>query len=443
MKPDPSSLPAGRTGRQVFLFLQGPITPWFAEVADALEKLGHRCLRVNLCFGDRLFWRRGGAVNYTGSNEDWPAFVADLLDREAVTDVVLLGEQRFYHKVAIAAAKARGVKVTVTDFGYLRPDWITLERDGMSGESCFPRDPDTIMDLGRRAPEPDLVQRYTDSFRTQAVWDMLYHLSSSLLWFTHPGYRSHQVHHPALVYLGTGLHILQARRNGPAADRAIEAVREAGTPYYVFPLQMENDFQLRAYSPFPDLKTPIHKVIRSFAAHAPAGSRLLIKVHPLDPGLRNWGRVVRRSARRWGVADRIDYLDGGNLGRLLEAAEGVVTVNSTVGIWALRVGRPVMTLGAAVYDIPGLTYQGELDRFWTEAVPARPELWEAFVRTMAAHIQIRGVYYKREGREAAVQAAARKLDVANGDWLEYRSWSVPKVAGSDKRRRRPEVLQEA
>jgi capsular polysaccharide export protein len=272
-----------------------------------------------------------------------------------VTDIVLLGEQRFYHKVAISVAKSRGLRVTVTDFGYLRPDWITLERDGMSADSRFPRDPEAVMALGRDAPEPDLAQRYQDDFTTQAAWDMLYNLSSSLFWFLYPGYRSHQIHHPVTVYLGTGLHFLRLRRNGPVADRLVAAITDAKVPYYVFPLQMETDFQLRAYSPFNDLKTPIHKVIRSFAENAPPESHLLVKIHPLDPGIRNWNRIVRRSARRWGVPDRVHFLDGGSLAHLLDPCRGVVTVNSTVGIWALRSGQSDDLDGAAtriLFDDP-------------------------------------------------------------------------------------------
>lgn len=396
--------------RRVFLFLQGPITPFFAELATLLEARGHRAIRINLCFGDRLFWRRPGALNFAGSREEWPSYVADVIDRERVSDVVLLGEQRYYHKVAIAAAKARGARVTVTDFGYLRPDWITLEQDGMSGDSRFPRDPAEVMALGARSPEPDLAGRYTDSFFKQAVWDMAYHLSSSAFRWTHPGYRSHQVHHPILVYAGTGLHILRNRWSGPAADRLIASVQRSGVPYWVLPLQMENDFQLRAYSPFPDMKTPLQNVIRSFAAHAPRDARLMIKVHPLDPGLRSWSRVIRRTAARWGAADRIDYLDGGSLPGLLSGSRGVVTVNSTVGIWSIRAGIPTMTLGAAVYDIEGLTFQGHLDRFWAEGTAPRPDLLAAFLRGLIAETQIRGVYYRREGLDAAVRAAADRLD---------------------------------
>ena len=398
--------------RQVFLFLQGPITPFFAEVATVLEGRGHRALRVNLCFGDRLFWRRPGAVNFAGTREQWPAFVADLVDREGVTDLVLLGEQRYYHKVAISVARARRVRVTVTDFGYLRPDWLTFEPNGMSGDSLFPRDPDAIMALAAEAPPPDLAARYTDSFFTQAVWDMAYHLSSAALPWTHPHYRSHQVYHPVLVYLGTGWHLLRTRWTGPAADRLVDRVRASGVPYWVLPLQMENDFQLRAYSPFPDMKTPLQDVIRSFAENAPREARLLIKLHPLDPSLRNWGRIIARTAKRYGAAERVDFLDGGSLPRLLEGSRGVVTVNSTVGLWAIRAGLPTTTLGAAVFDIEGLTFQGPLDGFWTGGQKPRPELVDAFVRAIVAHIQIRGVYYRREGLDAAVRTAAGRLDLS-------------------------------
>jgi capsular polysaccharide export protein len=417
-----------QTGRQVFLFLQGPITPYFAQTADALEARGHRCLRVNLCFGDTLFWRRPGAVNYRGRRENWPAFIADLIDREGVTDLMLLGEQRFYHKVAIAAAKARNLNVTVTDFGYLRPDWITLERDGMSGDSCFPRDPEAVMALAAGLPEPDLVPRYTDSFKTQVIWDIAYHLLSNWLWFLFPFYRSHQLYHPALVYIGTGLHILRAKFSTPKVDRLVEVLKADKTPYYVLPLQMENDFQLRAYSPFFDFKAPIHTVVASFAKHAPAGSRLVIKAHPLDPGIRNWARIVRRSAAKHGVSGRVDFVDGGNLARMLEASKGCITVNSTVGLWSMRVAVPTITLGTAVYDIEGLTFQGKLDQFWTGAKPPRQELWHAFVRAIVAHIQIRGVYYAKEGLAAAVQATASRLDLTEGAWLEMRNRAARKGA---------------
>ena len=61
--------------RRSFLFLQGPISPFFDEVAAGLRALGHAAHRINLCLGDKLFWRGPGAVDYRGRAEDWPAFV--------------------------------------------------------------------------------------------------------------------------------------------------------------------------------------------------------------------------------------------------------------------------------------------------------------------------------------------------------------------------------
>ena len=99
---------------RVFLFLQGPITPFFQRIADGLEARGHGIRRINLCFGDWLFWRRAGATNYRGKPRNWPVFIAAYMDRERVTDLILLGEQREYHKAAIGAAHARGIKVVAS-----------------------------------------------------------------------------------------------------------------------------------------------------------------------------------------------------------------------------------------------------------------------------------------------------------------------------------------
>ena len=105
-------------------------------------------------------------------------------------------------------------------------------------------------------------------------------------------------------------------------------------------------------------------------------------------------------------------LDGGELSKLLARADGVVTVNSTVGAAALANGLPVIALGSAVYDIPGLTYQGDLDRFWTEAVPPDAELFDAFRRVLAAHCMIPGSFFNEKGLEIAVEAAVRRLEAA-------------------------------
>lgn len=396
--------------RHTFLFLQGPISPFFSLIAGELEKRSHRSVRINLCFGDWLLWRRPGATNYRGTLRKWPEFISAYMQKEGVTHLLLLGEQREYHKIAINTAKRLGIEVIVTDFGYIRPDWITFERNGMTGDSEFPRDPEEIRKIAKLVPEPDLSLHYRDSFRNLAIWDMTYHLSSSLLRPLYPFFHWHHVHHPIFVYMGIGLHLLSNRFNRNAARRAIRDLHVSKAKYYVYPLQMQNDFSIRAYSHYDDQRTAIKEVLESFTRHAPQDSKLIIKIHPLDPLLYNWRSFCLEYARTHNLTDRIDYIDGGSLEVLLQHSQGVVTINSTVGIWTLLAGRPLITLGKAMYDIEGLTFQGKLDDFWIHSEPPDPALRDDFIRAVAGTILLRGVYYNQPGLDAAVAGAVERLD---------------------------------
>jgi capsular polysaccharide export protein len=57
----------------------------------------------------------------------------------------------------------------------------------------------------------------------------------------------------------------------------------------------------------------------------------------------------------------------------------VITINSTVGVRALKSHVPLKVMGAAIYQRPGLVFDGELDEFWCKAVPVKPELADDFV----------------------------------------------------------------
>jgi capsular polysaccharide export protein len=376
--------------------------------------------------GDVLFWRRPGGVNYRGRPARWEPFITALMRREGVTDLLLLGEQRYYQKIAVAAAKGLGVAVTVTDFGYLRPDWITLEPDGMSGQSLFPRNMPAIRALAQRFAPPQTAVQYSSNLRPQIAWCMAFHVSNVFLnpcFFPH--YRDYQLQHPARAYLGTGVLMLLRRRRGRQANALVARLSAERIPYFVLPMQMESDFQLRAYSSYTDMLAPIRQTIRSLAAHASRQAHLVVKVHPYDPGLKAWRRLVMKEAAEAGVADRVHYIDSGNLDSMLRKSRGVVTVNSTAGIVGLRLLLPVIALGQAVFDVPGLTFQDGLDRFWTEARAPDAQDVTDFISALAHTTQLRGVFCSRPGLDAAVKAAARRLDAASGErlaasWDEWR-----------------------
>jgi capsular polysaccharide export protein len=407
--PRPDVIAESTTPRRTFLFLQGPSSYLFARMADGLERLGHRCLRINICMGDWIFWRRPGAINYRGRLENWPAFVASVMDREGVTDLVLLGEERPHHLVAAKAGKERGVPVFAVEMGYLRPDWIRIEKGGSGFNSHFPVDPKTILNAAQGLPDPDFDQRFSHTFATDAKYDLMFNLPNVFLWFFYPHYRWHAIYHPLAEYAGWGWRLLRSRGQVRRTLKITNRMTLKGQPYFIFPLQLETDYQIRAYSTFRSQREAIDMVIDSFADNADKDTHLLIKVHPLDNNLIDWRRYIRNRARTRKLGKHIHYVDGGNLTQMIEHSQGLLTINSTAGIVALQQGVPVKTLGIAIYDIPGLTTAGPLDRFWSEAEKPDPALVSAFIRLVAAALHERGNFYSDEGVDAGAAAVAQRL----------------------------------
>lgn len=394
--------------RRAILFLQGPPSGFWVDLADAVAARGARVLRVNLCLADRLFWRRAGAVDYRGSLRRWRGWLRAYMRREGVTDVVYYADRLPYHRVAAGLARVEGIGAHAVEFGYLRPDWLTLEKGGGGAYSFFPADP---AQLSRGAPAPDFVERHVHGFAREAFGEVLYGLTMVAGRPLYPGYVSDRPVHPVVDYL---FWLRKLARSGAARRRAaaVEAAHlGGGAPFWLVGLQLPTDYQLRGSAVFPRQADMARAVVASFAAHAPPGHRLLFKIHPLDNGSIDWAALVAREAAARGVAGRVGCIDGGALGPLIRASQGVVVANSTLGLTALRMGRPVKTLGAAVYAQPGLTHDGPLDGFWTDAAPPDRAQLAVFLAALAAEIQVKGSFYHGEGRRlAAAEMAARLVE---------------------------------
>lgn len=395
--------------KRSFLFLQGPLSPLFSRIGDALAGHGHDVHRINLCFGDWMDWRRGGAVGYRGPVEGWADFVDRFMADRRVTDLILHGDRRIYHRLAAERARARGIKVIATELGILRPDWMTIERDATSTGSHFPADPDAVRRIAAKVPEPDLTPLYRGSFFKVAAPDVVYNLSNVLFGFLYPRYQRHTIYHPVVDYSAWIVRLVSERARQRRAARVFGALRKSGAAYFVVPMQLEGDFQIRDHSPYSGMAEALGAILASFSAHAPAASRLLVKAHPLDNGLEAWPKIIDRLVGEYGLSGRVDFVDGGRLDDMLASAAGMVTINSTAGIEGLMCGCPTKTLTPAIYDIAGLTDQQDLDTFWSR--PGRPDadLLAAYIRALTGTIQVRGTIYSNDGLAAAVANMAERI----------------------------------
>ncbi len=392
-----------------FLFLQGPLSPLFSRIGDRLAAAGHKVLRVNLCIGDRLDWKRRGAWDFRGRPEAWAAFIDDLMVREGVSDVILHGDRRFYHRIAGQVARARGIRVIATELGYLRPDWMTIEQDGTSTGSHFPDNPEAIRAIAASLDPINFAPEFENSFWLVAAPDIAYNLANLALWFLYPHYRRHTIYNPIVEYVAAGYRLLKQEERDKAAVECGMMLRTGEVPWFVVPMQLEGDFQLRDHSPYRGMSKALSTIFASFATHAPEKARLVVKAHPLDAGLEQWPRVVMQMAREMGLGWRVDYVDGGKLDDLMYGASGMVTVNSSAGLEALRAGLPVKTLCPAIFDVEGMTDSQPLDDFWNAPKPPDASLVEAFLKALAGTVQARGSIHSEDGLDEAVETMSARI----------------------------------
>lgn len=398
--------------RREFLFLQGLAGPFFSRLGEALSRAGHGVHRINFNGGDRAYWQMPGAVDYRGGARGWPRFLSGMLERRGVTDLILFGDCRPLHAEAIALARSRGIQVHVFEEGYIRPDFVTLEVGGVNGHSGLSRDPDHYLEAARSLPPLPTFPGVPSSFARRAREDLVYNLASVALTPLFPGYRTHRPWHILHEYAGWGLRLLRGRSERRRSAATLARLEADGRPYFVFPLQLDCDYQIRVHSRFNGMGAAIERVLSSFARFAPADTLLVVKGHPLDNGLIDWERRTLDMADRIGIADRVLFLETADIDLLVRPAQGLVTVNSTTGTLSLRHGVPTVVLGDAVYDVPRITHGMGLDRFWAEPVKPDMAVFDAFCRVLVDRCLIRGGYFSEEGLDMLVRGAAARLEAA-------------------------------
>jgi capsular polysaccharide export protein len=395
-------VPIQKPERRAFLFLQGPPGPMLHQLATAMRARGMKVERINICAGDRIDWPEQ-ATDFRGRFRDWPVFFDNFLREHQITDILLFGDCRPYHVSARGVAALRGVRTYVLEEGYLRPHWMTLELDGVNGHSRLGRNKDWLVEQAKALPPEPYLPPITANFRRRVRDTARHYIAVHAGCWAYPFYRTHRPGSALMEAIGWGWKYLT---RGARARQTGAVVRELrAKPFFLFPLQLSGDYQIRSHSPFPDMRAAASYVMESFARHAPDEAHLLIKAHPFDTSLFNWRRYIDRRAHRLGIRERVHFIDGGNLEELAAGTTWMVCVNSTSATLALAAGSAVCTLGEAFYKVPGLTFSRHLDEFWTDPVPPEPGLYGAFRRVLVERCLVRGGI----ASESAVQTLIKSM----------------------------------
>lgn len=376
------------------LMLQGPMGPFFRRFARDLERVGAEVFKINFNGGDWIFYPRRSMI-FRGRPAEWPTYLENTLKNLKIDVVLLFGDCRPVHHAVRTLAACHAVEVGVFEEGYIRPDFVTLERSGTNGYSSLSRNPEYY----RKTPAPDIPDTHPvgNAFRFLVLWTIIYCLAGAVLRPFFP----HYVHHKpfgvkdGLPWIRSAVRKFLYRMK----EKGIEEMlcKEQSGNYFLIPLQVHNDSQIQVHSRFDAVGAFIGEVVESFSRHGDPGALLVVKHHPMDRGCYDYSPIVGELARKHGLGGRLLYIHDQHLPTLIRHAQGVVVVNSTTGMSALHHGTPLKVCGTALYDIPGLTWQGHLDTFWRNAALHRADrdLYERFRAFLIARTQINGSFYKK------------------------------------------------
>lgn len=409
--PAPTA-PGSATDERVFLMLQGPHGPFFDRLARLLRAAGAAVWRCGFNAGDEFFWSdRDSFLRHEGGVADWPAHLDAILRDRGVTDIVLYGDVRPIHATARALAAERGLRVHVFEEGYLRPYWISYERQGSNGNSVLMRIPLAQMRAALREQISEVRRppAHWGDMRQHKFYGAFYHF---LILVANRRYRAYAGHRAISVAQEFRLN-LRRLVLAPAYNlgRALQwrRLRLSGWPYNLALMQLEHDSNFLGHSPFTRNAQFIRTVIDSFARSAPRHHHLIFKAHPLEDGRAGNRTAIREAAADHGVSDRVHYIHGGKLAEILSHARAVVTVNSTGAQQALWRGIPVKTLGRAVYEKPGLVSEQTLDDFLVAPTAPDARAYRTFRDYLLQTSQIPGGFYASRSRAHALRLVADML----------------------------------
>ena len=381
------------TGRRIMM-LQGPMGPFFNRLKHDLLSVATSVIKIDFNGGDCLFSDKS-AIQFRGTKSEWPQFLEQIIHSHQIDTLLFFGDCRRYHVQAKQIAEKCGITVGVFEEGYVRPDYITFELVGVNANSTISRCPEDYLAL-QRLEIPKVI--YCENPLWHAiVWSTLYYSAAILLGFLYPNYEHHRPLTIAESWPWIRSYFRKVWYGFLERNIQAELINKLSGKFFLVPLQVHNDSQLAVHSNFSCVQNFIYVVVQSFARSAPQDSYLILKQHPLDRGYNNHRSWITELTKVLKVDQRVKYIHDQHLPTLLQHSAGVVVVNSTVGLSALHHNKPTKVLGKAIFDLAGLTYQGQLDDFWcaSSSFIVNRELYEKFINFVILRTQINGNFYRR------------------------------------------------
>lgn len=383
------------------LLLQGPLGDFFLQLANWLQEGGSTVYKINFQAGDDWDFpkRHHRVFAYQDTVAHFKDFVRTIIEQHHIDAVVCFGDQRIYHQIAREVCQQKQVAFWVFEEGYFRPAWVTLEKGGVNASSALPKN--AAFFQAAMQNEDWAIKKYNNTsnpffaLRFMMMAAIGHYLAMRLGAKRYPHYQHHRAT-SLFYYAKNWLRSFWRKSYYRLSESILTKKIEQGKlgRFYLFPLQVATDSQIRVHSDYESMKDCLQEVLASFAQHAPSDSKLIVKHHPMDRGFISYRATIKRFIQKQPeLNNRILYVRDVSLPVLMRQAMGMVTINSTSALSALLHHLPTKVLGRANYDFEGLTCQHTLDEFWCAPTFPDSAVFEAYRLYHINHTQLAGSFY--------------------------------------------------
>jgi len=376
------------------LLLQGPMGNFFSKFSQWLVQHKIDCLKLNFNGGDSFFSKNiKNTFDYTDTLENFENWLTHFIKEYNIDAIVCFGDCRFYHVIAKNVSKQCQIKFYAFEEGYIRPNYITFEQDGVNFYSNF-NDAFTVgyLDQSKSVIQPAV--EVNNRFSLMTLSAILYYWFWVMRSSKYPNYQHHRQIAPRLELYYWWRSAYRRLRNRIFEKRRFKLfLRQYSKQYFIFSLQVHNDSQILTHSHLKSVELYIEKVIESFGQYANKNQHLVLKHHPMDRGYKDYSKLIHEYMMKFNLEGRIHYFCDIHFPSLLKHSLGMVTVNSTTGLQALFHGIPVKTIGYAIYNLPGLTNQYPLQKFWLEPGEVDMAYFYYFRQKLIDYSQLNGSFY--------------------------------------------------
>ena len=379
----------GNVENKNILLLQGPMGSFFNTLDKRFTKQKANTFRIGFNAGDEYFAQANHYTGYKDIKENWKSFITNYYKTHDIHKLFVFGDCRFYQAIAVKVAREFDIEVYVFEEGYIRPNFITLEKYGVNAYSAQPKNREFYDNLDLDAFPLLNEKKFPPTFNKMAREAIIYYWVANLCSYKYPYYEHHRCFSLWKEYKAGWLNIIRKYKYKITEKGLNKNLKtNLSKKYYFVPLQTHNDFQIIQHSSYNKIEEFIKEVLTSFSQNAQKDKFIIFKHHPVDRGRKNHASYIKNIAYNLGIKDRVIITWDVHLPTCLKNAIGTIIINSTVGLSSLYHKTPTICLGDAIYDIEGLTTHTSIDNFWENYSEVNVELFKKYRRYLINTTQI-------------------------------------------------------